>query len=414
MTRSFHAPTPRFRLPNPMIPVVWLAVFIPGHFYEWWVERAFVGAVFALSLFILLAKPAPWETRKAARRASALFFLIQFFYLLSFVYSVAFNGIETGPRDYFDLLRYVFCWAFVLYVLRHHDDRVRRGTEAALAAAAYFCLVVAVCYLRPVPFLSSFFREFLYAQTKTAVNWLGQLRLSAPFENPNFLGFFMVQALAYHLFFSRSALRHAHAFATLLVVYFTGSRTAWAATTVVLSAAFAGYSYDLAKRLQLKRAVQLSAALFVLVLGGFRFGAAIASNYRVQAILKALHRGGVQNEANAAGRLEQNLEVWEYVKRSPVLGWGPSKYEIFDYVDDQYALWALRNGAVGTLLILGGLVWAAWRLLSAQKGDAMRTIGALAFVAAVALELVTGEFLGNFRLFYLTWFVGTAMARGRE
>lgn len=405
---------PTLRLPNPMILVVWLAIFTPGHLFEWWVERSFVAAVFALSVFILTAKTSPWEVRRTARIASGFFFLIQFFYVLSFIYSVAFNGIETGSRDYFDLLRYVFTWAFALYVLRHYDDRVRRSTEVAVTAAMYFSLLVAVCYLRPLPVLTPFFRDFLYAHTKTAVNWFGQLRLAAPFENPNFLGFFAVQVLAYLLFFSRSPIRFMHAGAALLVIYFSGSRTAWVSTGVVAAAAFAAYSYDLATKMKVKRALQLSAAVMLLGIGVVRYGGAFLENGRVRAILEAVHKGGVQNESNAAGRVAQNLEAWEYIKRSPLLGWGPSKYAIFDFVDDQYALWGLRNGAVGFLLIMTGLVWVSWRIIRPQRGDSMKLIGACAFVTAIALELLTGEFLGNFRLCYLTWFIGTAMARSRE
>jgi O-antigen ligase len=406
--KSAHAV---IRLPNPMMAVVWLAIFTPGHLYEWWVERTLVASVFVLSCLTLFLKSSAWESRQTTRRIGAFFFLIQFFYMFSFIYSVAFNGIETGPRDYFDLGRHVFLWAFVAYVYNHYDERVRGATEAATTFSIYYCLIVAFCFLKFVPVLTPFFRYALYAQTKTAINYMGQLRLSAPFENPNFLGFYMMQVLCYLIFFSRSTLRFLHCAGALLVIYFSGSRTTWAATTLILSAAFAAYAYAGVRTLKLKLAVQLSLGVLVLVLAGVRFAPVVLQNNRVRALFEAVHKGGVQNEANAAGRLEQNLQVWDFVKRSPLLGWGPSKYAIFDYVDDQYALWGLRNGAIGTLIILAGLGWVAARLILSQRGDALATTGSVAFVSAIALALLTGEFLGNFRLFYMTWFIGTAIAR---
>lgn len=399
------------RLPNPMIAVAWLAIFVPGHLCQWWVERAFAAAVAVLGAFILFGMPSSWKSWAAARQASAFFFLIQFLFLFSFIYAIAFMGIETGPRDYFEAGRYLILWVFIVYVMRHYDDRVRRATETATAAMLYYSLFVALCYLRPVPVVSEFFRHQLYAQTKTFVNYFGTLRLAAPFENPNFLGFVTVQVLAYMLFFSRSPIRLIHCAAALLVVYFTGSRTAWVSASLVLAGAVATYAWLGILRLRLKLALQLGLALIILVGAGVKFSGNILKNSRMQALFSAIHKGGIQKEPNAAGRLEQCAQSWEYIKRSPILGWGPSKYATWDYVDNQYVLWGLRNGLAGALLIIAGLGLVATRLILSQRGDTLAMLGAATFSAAIAVELLTGEFLNNFRLFFVTWLLGTAIAR---
>lgn len=401
------------KLPNPMIFVVWGAIFVPGHLADWWIERGFAAAVFVIGGLTLFAKPAPWETRIAARRAAGFFFLIQFFFIASFVYAIAFTGMETGVRDYFEVVRYLFLWVFVTYVLRHYDDRVREATETAIAASMYWSVLVGFCWLHFVPVLTPFFQDHLYAHTKTFVNYFGTLRLTAPFENPNFLGFYAVQVLTYLLFFSRSPSRLVHIAAALLVIYFTGSRTAWVTAAIALASAFAVYAYLGAVKVRIKFAVQLGLAVFIFAAAGVRYSDKILENSRLQAIFSAFHKGGVQNEANAAGRLEQNLEAWEFFKKSPILGMGPSKYATFDYVDDQYALWFLRNGAIGALLILTGLGYVALTLIRSRRDDALAFVGAGTFVVVVATALLTGEFLNNFRLFYMTWFMGTAIARGR-
>lgn len=400
------------RVPNPMMFMVWLSIFVPGHLMDSWIERGFAAFMFMAALLTLFAMPAPWETRPASRQASAFFFLIQFFFIASFIYGMGFQGLETGPRDCFEVARYLFQWAFVVYVLRHWDDRVRTATETATTASLYFSLLVAACFLKKIPVLSPFFRDHLYDHTKTFVNYAGNLRLAAPFENPNFLGFYAVQVLTYLLFFSRSPLRLLHIAAAMAVVFFTGSRTAWVTTGLALASAFAVYAYLGLARMRPALVLQTALGAALILGAGFYFSNRILRNNRLQMVLTALRKGGIEREANAAGRLEQNLAVLEFFKRSPVLGMGPSKYATFDYVDNQYLVWCLRNGAVGAMLILSGLGWAALKFVRSQRGDAMSCAGALTLVGVVAVALLTGEFLNNFRLFYLTWFIGAAAARG--
>jgi O-antigen ligase len=397
------------RLPNPMILVVWLAVFIPGHLFDWWVERSFSAAVFMLACAVLMTKSSPWEARKPSRQASVLFFAVQFLYVTSYVFSIAFNGIQTGPRDYFELGRFLILWAFVVYVIRHFDAPVKKATELALTASLYFSLFILALYQRPLPVLTPFFRDWLYQGTKT---WVldGQLRMAAPFENPNFLGYVATLTLCYLLFFSKARLRAAHSTAALLVLFYSGSRTAWAASGLLLALAATAYVYQGLIRLRMKFAVQLSCVFLALALGGpWLASRALASN-RVVRLISAVRRGGFQEEANAAERLTQAREALIFIGRSPVFGWGPSKYETMAYVDNQYLLWLLRNGALGTGLILIGLAMAGWRLLRSARGDLMRMAGTAGFLGSVAMMLLAGQFLDNFRLFFLTAFVAAAIA----
>lgn len=398
------------RLPNPMILVVWLAIFIPGHLFDWWLERAFSAGVLMVAFMVLLTKPSPWEARKPSRQASVLFFLIQFLYVTSYVFSVAFNGIQTGSRDYFELGRFVILWAFVVYVIRHFDSRVRSAMESAMTACLYFSLFILVVYQRSIPLLTPFFKGWLYAGTKTSAAEFGwQQRLAAPFENPNFLGFVGTLTMCHLLFFSKSRLRLAHIAAGLLVIFYTGSRTAWAATGLLLGIALAVYFYQGLVRLKMKYAVQLSLVFLCLLLSGPWLLPRVMASSRVARVISALGRGGLQEEANAAERLAQAREALTFISRSPVFGWGPSKYETMAYVDNQYLLWMLRNGALGTGLILTGLTLAGWRLLRSTRGDLMRRAGAIGFLASVGLTLLAGQFLDNFRLFFLTAFMAAAI-----
>ncbi len=406
--------TAALRLPNPMVLMVWLTVFVPGHLYLWTVERAFAGLVLFVGAFLSLAQTAPWETRRPSQRALAFVFLIQFLYAVSFVYSTAFNGIETGPRDVFEMLRYVIVGAFAFYVIRHADARVRDAVESAVSAVPYFALLVLICFQRSVPVLTGLFKGFLYAETKTSVGaTTGQFRIAAPYANPNYLGYACTLGLAYLLFFGRSRLRFLHAAALLVAIFATGSRTAWIATGVVLAYAAAAYAYQGLVRVRLRYALQLSLGLFVLVIAGVRYSERVMENPRVRRVVTAVHRGGLHEEANASKRLDQFRDAFAYIERSPVLGWGPSKYETMTYVDNQYLLWLLRNGALGTAVILAALAMAGWRLIAATRGEPFARAGTLAFLSALLLMLMTGQFLDNFRLLFLTGFIAVAIHQRR-
>lgn len=399
-------PSGTVRLPNPMILIVWLTIFVPGHLFEWWVERAFSASVFMVACMVLMTKSSPWEARRPSNRASTLFFLIQFLYVTSYVFSVAFNGIQTGPRDYFELARFLILWAFVVYVIRHFDARVRSALEKAMTASLYYSLFVLMAYRSSIPLLTPFFKGWLYAGTKTWAQG-GQLRLSAPYENPNFLGFVTTLTLCGLLFFSKSRMRAVHLTAAFIVLFYSGSRTAWAASGVLLALALAVYVYQGLVRLKVKFAVQLS--LCLLLSGPWLIPRVMASS-RVARVVSALGRGGLHQEANAAERLTQAREALNFISRSPVFGWGPSKYETMSYVDNQYLLWLLRNGALGTGLIAAGLMLVGWRLIRSARHDTVRLTGAAGFIASVAMMLLAGQFLDNFRLFFLTAFMAAAIA----
>lgn len=398
------------RLPNPMRGLVWLTLFVPGHLFQWWVERSFAAAVFLVACLVLMTKSSAWETRKASRQASFIFFLVQFLYVTSFIYSVAFNGIQTGSRDVFELGRYLILWGFVVYVIRHFDDKVRASVEAAITASLYYSLFVLATFQSRIPVLTPFFRGWLYAGTKTtAGEYGGQMRLAAPFENPNYLGFASVLTLGYLLFFSKSRLRTAHIGAALLVVFFCGSRTAWAGTGLLVAAALATYCYQSLVKLNIRYAVQLSLVFLVLMVSGPWMYARVMSSGRVVRVVKALQRGGLQEEANAAHRLTRARDAMVYIRQSPVLGWGPSKYATMTYVDNQYLLWLLRNGVLGAGLILVGLALAGANLLRAAWGDLMHAVGTAGFLCALGVMLLAGQFFDNFRLFFLTVFIAAAM-----
>jgi hypothetical protein len=179
------------RLANPMSSVVWLAFLLPGRLAGGRLDFALALAVLAVACVTLWTKPSPWESRAPARRAAWLFGALQFLYVISYLYALAFKGAQTGPLDLFELPRWLFLGAFVVYLIRHYDASVRAATEAAMIASLYGSWIV--------------------------------------FETAGERTYAAALTLAYLLLFSRARLRFLHASAAVVVLFFLGARPAWAA-----------------------------------------------------------------------------------------------------------------------------------------------------------------------------------------
>ncbi|MCM2304957.1 MAG: hypothetical protein NDJ72_09660 [Elusimicrobia bacterium] len=173
------------RLHNPMSAVVWLALFAP-------VPYVLPAAALILGGLILYSHQAPWESRRPAREAAAIFFLLALLDVVSYAYSMAFNGVRTGPLDLWALARPLLAGVFSVYLIRHHDGTVRRTVESALLAAIYLTLFL-----------------------RTTGLWSWSL-----FEPVESMGYLAALAAIHFAFISRAPLRFAHAAASATVVLF--------------------------------------------------------------------------------------------------------------------------------------------------------------------------------------------------
>lgn len=178
------------RLHNPMSAVVWLALFVPGHLLGGSLAFVLPSAALVLGALSLYTRPAPWEARRPAREAAAIFFLLALAEGTSYLYSMAFNGVRTGPLDAWALARPLFAGVFTVYLIRHHDATVRRTLESALLGAIYLTL-----FLRSIGARSGYL-----------------------FEPAQSMGYLAALAAIHFLFFSQAPLARAHAAAAAAVV----------------------------------------------------------------------------------------------------------------------------------------------------------------------------------------------------
>lgn len=338
------------RLTNPMTLVIWLAFFTPGFLLDGRVETGFAFAAILLASAVIVSKPSPWESRRPARRAAQIFLLLQFLLIVSYVYSAAFNGVSTGPADWLALPRWLGFGLLAAYLIRHYDEQAHEALETAAVAAAYGGWLV--------------FRE-------------GEL------------GYASVLTLCWLIFYSKARRRLIHAAAAGASAFYSGSHPAWAAAFLVLSADLAArLGEDLAGR-RARYAVQWSVFALVLL---------------VSASVLCLRLAPARAESPEAPRSVTSAAALRQIRVSPLLGWGPARYEAASSVRNQYLLWALRGGVVSLSVILVGFGLVVRSLLGAAGGDPRRLLGAFAFLASSSLLLMSGPFLESWRLFLLTGF----------
>jgi hypothetical protein len=343
------------RLPNPMSAVVWLAFLLPAAALGGWADLSLGAAAFVLGAAVLIVQPSPWETRPPSARALRIFLLLEFLYAASALYSAGFNGSSMGPREYLELPRCVLLGAFVVHLIRHFDAGARGAVEGAAAAALYVFLLF-------------------------------------PSVDPQ--GYVAVLSLCWLLFFSRLRLRFLHAATAALVVVFNGGPAAWAAASVVLAAALSARAYRVLVRRRTRRAAGWSLALCAALLAA------------PLVLIRA---------SPAAAELRASTEpvTRQFIRRSPVFGWGPTRPETIPG-RSQYLFWTLKGGLLGAGAILAALLYAAYRLLRSAGGDPLRLAGAAAFLAAVALMLAYGRFFESYRLFFATAFFAAGMHEARR
>ncbi len=100
-------------------------------------------------------------------------------------------------------------------------------------------------------------------------------------------------------------------------------------------------------------------------------------------------------------------DALRHVRLSPFLGWGPGRYELLSPAG-QYVTWLAKDGALGALLIAGGLLWAFSRLLR-DEDDLRRRAALAAILLCGALLLMSGPYLDSFRLLFMTSFLFAAV-----
>ncbi len=388
-----------------MTSFIFLSIFIPGHMYDWGIERLFVAYVILMSVccFITNNKLRSW-IKITPSNIIVICLCLTIICLFGYSRSVIVGVIDTGIRDYFEILRWLIYMIFILFVARFFTRRHVATFTKLLLISLFYSFFVFLLYKVNFPFLSDIFVNSIYLDAKTWFTSDGYGRLSVPFENPNFLAFYLNLTLVYTIFFMKSSriTKYTMLVLALALLYLTGSRSGWICCLIII---FFWVLLNLRLLFTSQRFKAMAYLLIFLVVSTFCCNLIIHninSNYRILSLVQAMENGGIISEANLSGRIQQMKDSWEYTVESPFFGWGTAKYSVMQVIDSQYFTWLFRYGLVGSLLILLIMLYLICQLLILASSNHRYFMGLLALFSQCIVMLGTGAFLDNFRLFFIT------------
>jgi len=386
--------------------ILWAAVFIPGHMFGGFVDRGFALLIGLTSVVVIWRHGMPQRIGGLPTRSVAsTFFFITFIYALSYLVLQLSSPFDSGWRDYFELVRYPIYLGALILIVSGRTDRGRRTLEVAIAWSLWWSFGAAIAFITDLPLISPLFRDVLYAGTKNNIApGIGIYRLAAPFENPNYLAFYLTLILAYLLFFSVSKRRLVLLLLDVILLVLTGSRSGIAGALVVL-AFFLVHSVwrfvaSRDTRPMVWVAMLASSGGLILSLSG----ASIWDSSRLSATADAIREGAILDDASVEARLTSDIEALNNFMNSPVIGAATKKYSGQDGLDNQFVKWILRLGLIGSI----PLALVIFRMFMFQLRSKQRqglSLGVLALWTSMLLLLQTGAFLESFRLFFIFWTV---------
>ena len=389
-----------------------MAVFVPGHLGGFVLEQIFVAVTVIIFGFIAANGKANGNYFNISKLGVVLFFiLLEILYVASFFLSEArlLSG-SVGIRDFFELSRYFIYFLFFFVVILTHPRDSSRMAGVLITAALAFSLFVAFLYLVPVPVISSFFENVIYAATRDDLSQIstgGRVRFTAPFPNPNYLAYFLCLTLGYLIFLGNGLSRLVLIGVALVLLFLTGSRTGWGVAALLFILLLI---YHFQRILFSKGKFGSVVLIVAVVLAGFWMLTlnGLPTLTRITEVTSALRAGDIANIPSVAHRMQHNSFVWEAVSKSVFWGLGPSKYSLTTVIDNQYLMWITRQGVIGLAVILMGVSLAFYRMISVAPTTTHK-YGVVCFFVVVFLFGMTGAFLNNFRLFLLTLFFGACI-----
>ena len=332
-----------------------------------------------------------------------VFTVVAFVYTLSYLMAQFRDPFDSGVRDYFEFARYPIYLLILLFLASGTVVRLGQLVFKAIGWSLWFSAAVASAYLVAIPGVSDLLRDVVYRESKTNIDpAASRYRLSAPFENPNFLAFYLVVVLSYLLFFQTGKRRSVLVVLDAGLIILTGSRSGLVAGIVVFILFGLRALRGLMSSRDQKSLIFLAVVAAIAVLALTSVASDVWNSPRLAGTVEALREGRILDDRSVEGRLTSNREAMDQFLASPFIGSGAQKYAGFDSVDNQFLKILLRGGllAMVPLAVFYSSAFRAQELAARRRRNAL---GIISLWASSFVMLMAGAFLESFRLFFLFW-----------
>lgn len=395
---------------NPPWPGFFLVTaLIPGHLFDWAVEWAFASCTTVLGILAFHRFQARAPLPAQFGLLTVLF--ASYVSLIGFVGTLAIASLPTGLRDVVDLLKP--CMVFFSCSLAFAEgapslQSIRRGCFIVMC----FAVITGIVLMLEVPVLGALM-DSVYGSTKTGFSEF-RVRLSIPFENPNFLGLLSVLSLFIALNFSEKT-DVKLALVSLVAAGLSGSRTAWATALLVLLVFLLRMAGSvLTLRLPLRRVIPAVALAVLTATAAARFESDMVESYqRLANFVDLIESMDLSADESYAERIALRDNASDLISQRPFTGWGALKYSNLAIVDSQYYGLLLRFGVLG-VVVLSLYVLGLLALTLKSLGGAGYRAQAMVMWLVLAVWLWNGSFMENIRMAILIVLIFTSIIRPDE
>ena len=334
-------------------------------------DDALIFGAFGINVFFYLTRRfrsyedyvpryVPESQRMALRAATKVFLLFLASIIVSNVFAVLFLEGSVGLRDVMELVTLA---KYYLAITLAISLDLQYGEFQTLRLAFFIGLGVAMVLswgqFLNLAYMNQWLTPLLAQSHLDNLVNANPPRVLGTFDNPNVMGIFSVMLMtlfvAWFYFRRNDRVQNLVLFImvglTMKQTFMTISRTALLATAAVL--VFLSI-WGFFKVYWKKEIVLKVGALFLLTL-------ALFFTSPRDFVSRMNEATNLEESTSAQGHLLRMGDAFEYIKQSPVLGWGTAKNSMETNVDDEYALITRRYGVIG-------LAFYLWLFIRPVKG----------------------------------------------
>ncbi|HEX3031700.1 MAG TPA: glycosyltransferase [Bacillota bacterium] len=307
--------------------------------------------------------------------------------LLSILFATLLLDTPFSFRDLFELLKPVKYFLILLLVANANFQQGRYGhfLRCFWLFSSVFVVLGLVEALN-LPSLDLLLAH--YAPDGFVLSRLRSIRIMGMMGNPNYTGIFLMLVMSMSFCFMVTLKRRWQGLVwqlllfnlAAMVLFLTMSRTALLAALVSLTFLCCRLWFG---RVMSKRQLGVVVLVIAVIMAAYLGVAGDKFLWRFEA---GLH---LETSSSFQAKLGLWRDAWEYVKLSPILGWGPAKGAMTTLVDNEYLIMTRRYGLLGLGLYLA--FYLAVFLTGGRLGAKGRAVNERVF--GYALQGITLGFL---------------------